>query len=164
MTLTEATAREEVIVFPIRPFEPLVEEADALEHRARQNPEAAVEAAGLDRLPKSLPLTDDQRAHNFIGNTEVEDVSVHDAAVVVHDGDVVARRQAQPDVDIASVASAVVDHDDALALCWERRSARAKSVVRLVVDRPVRNDDTEARRYCASSLWAAAGICAQRRA
>jgi hypothetical protein len=62
-----------------------------------------------------------------------------------HDRDVVACGHAQPDVDVAPVTRAFVDHDDPLALGRERGDATLKSHVRLVIYWPVRNDEAQAR-------------------
>ena len=137
----EANARHEVVVLPVGAREALVEQADAVEHRARHDPEAAVEDA--KRLPEALALADHERARDGVGDAEVVDVALVEPAVVVDDGDVVAGREPEADVDVVPVAGAVVHDDDPLALRREGSDARPQGRVDLVVERPVRDHDAE---------------------
>lgn len=104
-----------------------------------------MEASGLDGLAEALALADDERARDCLGHAEVVDVAVGEPTVVVDDREVVAACQTKSGVDVASVARAVVDDDDPLAFGRERRHASAEGVIRFLVERPVRDDETQRR-------------------
>src|SRR5712692_1835640 len=145
--------RDEVVVFPVRPLEAFVEQADPVEYQLGRNPETAVEATRLDRLADALPLADDERTRHGISDTEIEYVPVLEPAIVVDGGDEIARREAQADVDVMSVARPVVDDDQLLAFVGERRNATAKRLVCLLVERPMGDDDAQAGHFGATRQY-----------